>query len=76
MAWSVLFDKYFSEIKPIFDELVKLRTTSKATQKWSTLGDYHTSVYVPILDAFRKELLKLDKENPGVVAQRLVEYLT
>jgi hypothetical protein len=32
-------------------------------------------VYVPILDAFRKELLKLDKENPGIVAQRLVEYL-
>jgi len=67
--------KYFTEIKPIFDELAKLRTASKATQKWSTLGDYHTSVYVPILDAFRKELLKLDKENPGTVAQRLVEYL-
>lgn len=67
--------KYFAEIKPIFDELAKLRTASKATQKWSTLGDYHTSVYVPILDAFKKELLKLDKENPGIVAQRLVEYL-
>ncbi len=67
--------KYFTEIKPIFDELSKLRTASKATQKWSTLGDYHSSVYVPILDAFRKELLKLDKENPGIVAQRLVEYL-
>lgn len=39
------------------------------------MGDYHSSVYVPILDAFRKELLKLDKENPGIVAQRLVEYL-
>ena len=67
--------KYFTEIKPIFDELAKLRTASKATQKWSTLGDYHTSVYVPILDAFKKELLRLDKENPGFVAQRLVEYL-
>ena len=68
-------ENYFSEIKPIFDELAKLRTASKATQKWSTLGDYHTSVYVPILDAFKKELLRLDKENPGIVAQRLVEYL-
>lgn len=67
--------KYFTEIKPIFDELAKLRTASKATQKWTTLGDYHSSVYVPILDAFRKELLKLDKQNPGIVAQRLVEYL-
>ena len=68
-------ENYFSEIKPIFDELAKQRTASKATQKWSTLGDYHTSVYVPILDAFKKELLRLDNENPGIVAQRLVEYL-
>ncbi|HEY8690713.1 MAG TPA: HaeIII family restriction endonuclease [Chitinophagaceae bacterium] len=67
--------KYFAEITPIFGELAKLRTASKATQKWSTLGDYHSSVYVPILDAFKKELLKLDKENPGIVAKRLVEYL-
>jgi hypothetical protein len=67
--------EYFTEIKPIFDKLAKLRTASKATQKWATLGDYHTSVYVPILNAFRTELLKLDKENPGIVAQRLVEYL-
>ncbi len=67
--------KYFAGIKPIFDDLAKLRTASKATQKWSTLGDYHSSVYVPILDAFKKELLNLDKENPGIVAKRLVEYL-
>jgi hypothetical protein len=66
---------YFDEVKPIFDELAKLRTTSKAKQKWSTLGDYHTSVYVPILNAFKKDLLKLDKENPEVVAQNLVQYL-
>jgi hypothetical protein len=66
---------YFEEIKSTFDTLAKLRTASKATQKWETLGDYHTSVYVPILDAFKKELLRLDKENTGIVAQRLVEYL-
>lgn len=66
---------YFEEIKPIFSNLAKLRTASKATQKWDTLGDYHTSVYVPVLDAFKKELLRLDKENPGIVAERLVEYL-
>lgn len=66
---------YFDEIKPIFDNLAKLRTASKATQKWPTLGDYHSSVYVPILNAFKKELLKLDNENPGIVAKNLVEYL-
>ncbi|MEI8111753.1 MAG: HaeIII family restriction endonuclease [Chitinophagia bacterium] len=66
---------YFKEIKPVFDNLAKLRTASKATQKWDTLGDYHTSVYVPILDAFKKELLRLDAENPGTIAERLIEYL-
>ena len=66
---------YFEEINPVFSNLAKLRTASKATQKWDTLGDYHTSVYVPVLDAFRTELLRLDKENPGTVAERLVEYL-
>lgn len=66
---------YFKEIKPIFDNLAKLRTASKAIQKWDTLGDYHTSVYVPVLDAFKNELLRLDKDNVGIVAERLVEYL-
>ena len=67
--------EYFAEIKPIFDNLAELRTASKATQKWSTLGDYHSSVYVPVLDAFKKELVRLDKANPGIVAERLVECL-
>lgn len=66
---------YFKEINPIFSALAKLRTASKATQKWDSLGDYHTSVYVPVLNAFKTELLRLDKENPGVVAEKLVQYL-
>lgn len=66
---------YFKEINPIFSNLAKLRTASKATQKWDTLGDYHTTVYVPVLDAFKTELLRLDKEHSGIVAERLVEYL-
>ena len=67
--------EYFDEIKPVFDNLAKLRTASKTTQKWETLGDYHTSVYVPVLDAFRKELLRLDSDNFGIIAARLIEYL-
>ena len=66
---------YFDEVKPIFDNLANIRKNSKATCTWESLGDYHTSVYVPILDAFKKELLRLDKENQGVVAERLVSYL-
>lgn len=66
---------YFEKIKPIFDNLDQIRKLSNKTQKWETLGDYHSSIYVPILNAFRDELIKLDKENSGIVASRLVEYL-
>jgi len=71
------FGEYYNIhlLKPVFDNLAKLRKVSKATQKWDILGDYHTSVYVPILDAFKKELLRFDAENTGVVAEKLIEYL-
>jgi hypothetical protein len=68
-------DTYFKSIAPVFNKLQEIRDKSNATELWDTLGDYHTSVYVPILDAFKKELLRLEKENPDVVATRLVEYL-
>ncbi|AZA49492.1 HaeIII family restriction endonuclease [Chryseobacterium carnipullorum] len=68
-------ENYFTVIKPIFDELGQLRRESKATKTWASLGDYHSSVYLPVLDAFRDELIALDRDNPGIVAQRLVQYL-
>ena len=68
-------EEYFKEIKPIFDGLAVLRKESNATKTWKSLGDYHTTTYVPILDAFKNELIRLDKENPGIIAQKLVEYL-
>ena len=67
--------EYFTAIKPIFDELDQLRTNSKATKKWSSLEDYHTTVYVPVLTAFKNESQKLDEQNPTLIASRLVEYL-
>lgn len=68
-------DEYFKEIKPIFDGLAIQRKESNATKTWKSLGDYHTTTYVPVLDAFKKELIRLDKENPGIIAQKLIEYL-
>ncbi|MFN8430897.1 MAG: HaeIII family restriction endonuclease [Spirosomataceae bacterium] len=67
--------KYFDEINPIFEKLKTLRTESNNKMLWSSLEDYHTSVYIPILNSFKKELLLLDTQNPGVVAKKLVEYL-
>lgn len=68
-------DNYFQTIKPIFDNLREIKTQSNSTHKWSELGDYHSSIYVPVLDAFRAELLQLDRSNPGIVAANLVRYL-
>ncbi|MDD2387800.1 MAG: HaeIII family restriction endonuclease [Bacteroidales bacterium] len=65
---------YFGEIKPIFDFLTNLRDKDKST-KWTAIKDMHDNIYVPLLDAFRSELLRLDNENPEIVPKRLVEYL-
>lgn len=65
---------YFNEIKPIFDMLSNLRTMDKTT-KWTSIDNMHQVVYVPVLDAFRKELLRLDKAHPSIVAENLVQYL-
>jgi len=65
---------YFAEIKPIFDMLANLKANDKST-KWTSIENMHEVVYVPILNAFRKELLRLDKANPNIVAENLVQYL-
>lgn len=66
---------YFDEIEPIFSELKRLRVESKSTKTWQSLGNYHDSVYVPILSAFIKELDALHKADPQQVATSLVCYL-
>jgi len=66
---------YFDEIRFIFDYLEKLRNESNKTKTWKSLGNYHNAIYVPILEAFKKELLRIYKTNPEVVASKFVEYL-
>lgn len=66
---------YFNDIKPIFDYLDKLRQDSNKTKTWKSLGDYHDTIYIPILEAFKNELWKIYKTNPTIVASRFVEYL-
>ncbi|MCL2061646.1 MAG: HaeIII family restriction endonuclease [Firmicutes bacterium] len=62
---------YFDEIKPIFDTL----TAEKAKgTKWSELTAKDDTVYVPILNAFKKELLRLNTAE-NQVTQGLVKYL-
>ncbi len=65
---------YFKEIQPVFEMLENLKKQDKST-KWTSIDNMHEIVYLPILNAFRKELLRLDKENQNVVAENLVKYL-
>ncbi|HOF33062.1 MAG TPA: HaeIII family restriction endonuclease [Spirochaetota bacterium] len=67
--------EYFENVAPVFDLLKKIKIDSKSTQKWDTLGNYHESIYKPILEAFRNELLKLYSMNKKQVASRMIEYL-
>ncbi len=66
---------YFNEIKPIFDSLSQMKKESGSTKTWKSLGDYHKTVYVPVLNAFIKELNNIYQSNPSNVANQLVEYL-
>jgi len=66
--------EYFNTVIPIFNNLEKIRKDSNATKEWSEIGDYHSTVYMPILNAFIKELKDIDKKNNDV-APKLVSYL-
>ena len=65
---------YFSEIQPVFDYLKLLKADNPKT-KWEELGSSKAEdVYVPLLKAFRKEMLRLAKYNPTASAN-LLHYL-
>lgn len=66
---------YFDEIKPIFDSLDTMKKESNKTKTWESLGDYHSSIYQPILEAFKRELLRIYNTDSAKVASTLVEYL-
>jgi hypothetical protein len=62
---------YFDTIKPIFENLKTLKD-SKIT--WSELSDKETSVYMPILNAFKVELEKINNDN-NHITEKLIKYL-
>lgn len=66
--------RYFSEIKPVFEYLSRLRNQNPHF-KWEELGESKSEdVYIPLLKAFRKEMLNLTKDN-SVAAANLLQYL-
>lgn len=65
-------DVYFAEISAVFEELENLR--SKAAL-WKNVSQKHSRYYVPVLRAFRKELMRLEKEHGEIVPRNLLHYL-
>jgi hypothetical protein len=45
------------------------------TKKWSSLSDKNLTVYVPVLDAFKKELHRLYLTNPSKIASSLGAFI-
>lgn len=64
--------EYFNEINPLFCELTELKKRKKL---WRDLEKKEKRFYIPLLQAFIKELNRLDKNNPNLVPQRLLHYL-
>ena len=71
-------DQYFLEVKDIFIPLRRIRDESKANGTpalWSDMKNKEDRCYVPILQAFIKELKRLDQESPGEIPGKLIKYL-
>jgi hypothetical protein len=63
---------YFNTVVPIFSELRNLKSQGIL---WRELKDKHKRFYIPILNAFKNELIYLDKINNNEVPASLLKYL-
>lgn len=67
--------EYFNTVTPIFKNLEDIKKESNGKKKWSEIKNKHSIIYVPILEAFKKELEKIYEKNPKKVASNLITYL-
>ena len=65
-------EKYFADIKPVFDELKQLKSQNEL---WRNLNNKMDRFYLPVLNAFKEELLLLDRLNSKIVPAQLLKYL-
>lgn len=65
-------DDYFNEIEPIFSDLEAYRLLGK---KWNEIDSKEDNVYVPLLNAFMKELKRLICIYKDEIPKSLVCYL-
>lgn len=72
-------DEYFSSVKKVFWPLRLIREESKISKTdpilWADIDDKEEKYYVPVLEAFMKELKRLDACYPGEIPKLLISYL-
>ena len=68
-------EDYFKEINEVFSTLSKIRAENRKA-KWDEIFENkNEQIYKPILQAFRKEILYLQDNDPDNFAGNLVKYL-
>ena len=64
-------NQYWEDISPIFNYLEDKKSKGF---KWSDLPDKGNDVYIPLLNAFKNEVIRSSNFNPEV-PRRMIEYL-
>jgi hypothetical protein len=62
----------------LFSELAALRKQSSGQMKWSDLSEYQARFYLPVLEAWRAELLRVaggDGDESKLAATALCQYI-
>lgn len=69
--------EYFDKVVPLFTELREIRDKSKLNGNpmlWNDIKEKSEKYYIPILQAFMDELLKINAENENI-PEKLIRYL-
>ena len=65
-------ENYWEEIKPIFEFVKQYKDAGKT---WEMMGKAkEEKVYIPLLEAFRKELLRINESNKDIPS-KLISYI-
>jgi hypothetical protein len=63
---------YFRTVVPLFQNL---RERASRKERWENISDKRAEYYIPILRAFKTEVLSLFDEHPSTVPNSLLKYL-
>ncbi len=63
---------YKDTIKPLFE---RLENAKKEGMLWRDFPNKEQEIYAPLLQAFKKEILRIDENKENKVPQKMVEYL-